>query len=59
MCRAVSCKVCGKTTWAGCGQHVDQVMKNVPRPDRCTGHSDAERAAAKPANPFARLFGRR
>ena len=24
MCRAVACKKCGKTTWAGCGQHADE-----------------------------------
>lgn len=23
MCRPVTCKTCGKTTWAGCGQHSD------------------------------------
>lgn len=39
MCRAVTCKKCNKTTWAGCGQHVDQVMRNVPRADRCPGHT--------------------
>lgn len=38
MCRAVTCKKCGKTTWAGCGQHVDQVLARVPRADRCAGH---------------------
>ena len=27
MCRAVRCKTCGKTTWAGCGQHVNQVYR--------------------------------
>ena len=58
MCRAISCKICGKTTWAGCGQHVNQVMKDVPRADRCPGHTAEERTAAKPANPLARLFGR-
>ena len=31
MCYAVTCKKCGKTTWSGCGQHVDQVMRGVPR----------------------------
>lgn len=36
MCRAVSCPTCGKTTWAGCGQHVDQVMSGVPAAQRCT-----------------------
>jgi hypothetical protein len=54
MCRAVSCRVCGKTTWAGCGQHVDQVMRGVPNAQRCPGHEPTE-------NPglLARLFSRR
>ncbi len=59
MCRAVSCRVCGKTTWAGCGQHVDQVMKGVPRADRCPGrHTDEEIAAAKGGSLLSRIFGR-
>lgn len=36
MCRPVGCAKCGKTTWAGCGAHVDQVMSRVPPADRCT-----------------------
>jgi hypothetical protein len=39
MCRAVTCKKCGKTTWAGCGQHVRQVMAGVPAAERCAGHA--------------------
>ena len=39
MCRAVTCRKCGKTTWAGCGQHVEQVMAGVPAPRRCPGHT--------------------
>lgn len=35
MCRQVTCRQCGKPTWAGCGQHVDQVMKGVPKSKRC------------------------
>jgi len=57
MCRAVSCKTCGKRTWVGCGQHVDAVMATVPRADRCTCPP-----GQKPANGgglFASLFGRR
>ncbi len=34
MCRPATCRTCGKTTWAGCGQHVDQVMCGVPARDR-------------------------
>lgn len=58
MCRPANCKICGKTTWAGCGQHVDQVMAGVPRNQRCTGHSDAEKASASSGSRFGRFFSR-
>ena len=35
MCRQVTCRRCGKATWAGCGQHVNQVMAGVPKSKRC------------------------
>lgn len=54
MCRAVRCKTCSKTTWAGCGQHVQQVMAGVPREARCAGHEPAERGPGF----LGRLFGR-
>lgn len=56
MCRAVTCKTCHKTTWAGCGQHVNQVMRNVPNGQHCPGHTPAETAPRR--GHFARLFGR-
>ncbi len=56
MCRAVKCRTCGKTTWAGCGRHVDEVMAGVARADRCPGHPKAERPAG---GVLGRLFGRR
>ncbi len=43
MCHAKRCRRCGKVTWAGCGQHVDQVLRNVPRAERCTGHENEPR----------------
>lgn len=58
MCRRVNCKICNKATWAGCGQHVSQVMAGIPRADRCQGHTEAERAAASGGSFFSRLFGR-
>lgn len=57
MCRAVTCKKCGKTTWAGCGQHVDDVMRGVPRADRCEGHATEASPQAPPTSFLARLFG--
>ena len=70
MCRQAKCRVCGKTTWAGCGQHVDQVMAGVPRADRCAGHDQQRSSSASgqsgqsgqagqsAPSMFGRLFGR-
>lgn len=53
MCRAKTCRQCGKVGWAGCGQHVEQVLAGVPKSQRCPGH---------PKEPgtgfFAKLFSR-
>ncbi|WP_192814832.1 hypothetical protein [Tsukamurella sp. 1534] len=39
MCHAVRCRTCGRTTWAGCGSHVDAVRATVPARDWCPGHT--------------------
>jgi hypothetical protein len=56
MCRPATCKTCGKTTWAGCGQHVDQVMAGVPRGNRCPGHPNEQSSGS--SSILGRLFGR-
>lgn len=61
MCRAVKCKFCGKTSWAGCGQHVTAVKQSVPAAQWCDGkHTPAQIDAAKSEQPgfLSRLFGR-
>lgn len=59
MCRAVTCRKCGKTTWAGCGQHVNEVMRGVPNAQRCSGHEHDVPAAKVPSSGiFSRLFSR-
>ena len=57
MCRAVTCRECGKTTWAGCGQHVSQVMAGIPADRRCPGHAN-DPAASSGSGWLRRLFGR-
>ncbi|WP_193311440.1 hypothetical protein [Georgenia satyanarayanai] len=52
MCRPVTCPTCQKTTWAGCGEHVDDVMRDVPPSERCPGHEWAD------AGFLGRLLGR-
>jgi len=61
MCRPTTCRRCSKATWAGCGQHVNQVMRHVTADQRCTCTS-ADRSAAREARQgdswFARLLRR-
>nr|WP_318241749.1 hypothetical protein [Arthrobacter pullicola] len=59
MCRTITCRKCQKTTWAGCGQHVQQTMAKVPRSERCPCSPNASKETPKSGNGFfARLFGR-
>ena len=53
MCRRVACRTCGKPTWAGCGQHVNEALAGVPAAERCPGHPKAERGGW-----LGRLLGR-
>jgi hypothetical protein len=47
MCRRVECPICGRPSWAGCGAHVEQVLRDVPAAERCQGHAPS----AKPPRP--------
>ncbi|GAA2093379.1 hypothetical protein GCM10009759_19860 [Kitasatospora saccharophila] len=49
MCRRVSCKSCGKPSFAGCGMHVEQVLTGVPKAQRCSCAADAKTAKASGA----------
>ena len=55
MCSPVRCRTCGKTTWAGCGRHIDSVKARVPAAQWCAGH--AKEPAATGGGFFSRLFG--
>ncbi|MFA6298539.1 MAG: hypothetical protein WCS84_09860 [Nocardioides sp.] len=54
MCRAVRCRTCSKTTWAGCGQHIRQALAHVSQADRCPGHPKVEGEGGG----WRKLFGR-
>ncbi|GLP76756.1 hypothetical protein TUM20983_38660 [Mycobacterium antarcticum] len=55
MCYAEKCPTCGKTGWAGCGEHVDDVMRSVPVAQRCTC---ARNSAPQPRAATASSWGR-
>jgi hypothetical protein len=56
MCYPEKCPRCGKTGWAGCGQHVDEVMRAVPAAQRCTCDVDSafEPRSTITTSPFHR-----
>jgi hypothetical protein len=54
MCRRVTCQNCGKATWAGCGEHIEEALAGVPQGERCDG-----KCAPAPAKSGFSLFRRR
>jgi hypothetical protein len=62
MCRAVTCRKCGRPSWKGCGAHVEQVLGHVPRSERCQCGSEKIPPAqtnAKRKSWFSRLSATR
>ncbi len=67
MCRRVTCSACGKPTFAGCGMHIEQVLGDVAKEDRCHCREKPAKAGAAPAtgsgggglaSMFKGLFGK-
>jgi hypothetical protein len=56
MCRRVECSKCGRPTFAGCGAHVEQVLRDVPRADRCRCRRVCPNV--RPASAALRALGR-
>lgn len=56
MCSPATCRTCGKATYTGCGQHVDQVLRGVPKTRRCACPDDQRRLGR--TSLLAALFGR-
>ena len=45
MCRRIECPRCKKPSFAGCGMHVEQVLGDVPKHERCSCHAKDEGAS--------------
>lgn len=53
MCTKVTCDRCGKATWKGCGEHIEEALAGVADADRCT----CDRDAAAPAQSAGGVSG--
>ena len=54
MCRRVNCPNCKKPDWRGCGAHVEQVLADVPKADRCACRPEEKKGPGL----LSWLFGR-
>lgn len=57
MCRRIVCAECKKPSYAGCGMHVEQVLGDVPREERCTCRERPKREGATQPSALRRFFG--
>lgn len=60
MCRRVQCSECSKPSYAGCGMHVEQVLGDVPREERCRCREKPKKKkkeASGETSVLRRLFG--
>jgi hypothetical protein len=59
MCRRVTCDRCKKATYAGCGMHIEQVLGDVPKAERCACREESRGApasGASGANPWWKVW---
>jgi hypothetical protein len=42
MCKLEICPVCLRSTWSGCGQHVDAVLQGTAPASRCAASSERD-----------------
>lgn len=56
MCYPITCSTCKKTTWDGCGSHVDSVMNAVPASRRCVCEKGPAPTGGR--GIFGRILGR-
>lgn len=58
MCRRIECAECKKPSYAGCGMHVEQVLGDIPREERCACRDKPKNkeGAAEPS-VLRRFFG--
>ena len=59
MCARASCSKCGKPSYVGCGRHVEQVLQDVPKDQRCRCREERNAGNGERKPSFVeRLFGK-
>lgn len=61
MCQRVTCNTCNRPTFAGCGMHIESVLRDVPKEQRCKCREEAQKGSQNSASSgglLGKLFGR-
>lgn len=48
MCRRTTCETCSKPDFAGCGMHIEAVLGDVPKSERCSCRESHDAKVAPP-----------
>jgi len=56
MCRRITCADCGKATFAGCGLHVEEVLRDVPSNARCTCRETVSVESSASRRPWWKIW---
>jgi hypothetical protein len=58
MCHQITCATCHKSTWEGCGEHIEYALKGVPLDERCTCPRADVKAPSSEKSALDRILGR-
>lgn len=59
MCSRITCNTCNKPSYAGCGAHVEMVLADVPKADRCKCREEKSKGKQEgSASILDKIFGR-
>jgi hypothetical protein len=58
MCQRITCQKCGRPSFAGCGMHVESVLKDVPKDQRCKCREQTQSQSPAGGGLLGKLFGR-
>ena len=56
MCRRIDCTSCGKPSWVGCGAHIEAVLGDVPKAERCKCREQAPKSGGA-LGKISKFFG--
>jgi hypothetical protein len=59
MCQRITCSKCGRPSFTGCGMHVESVLKDVPKDQRCKCREQTQsQSSSSGGGLLGKLFGR-